>query len=279
MRWTVLVIILVYVLEVIFGLTYIVLVLNGVYPQNVPFKPWPVLLNIPLVLVLFDLDLSKRYNLRSGRKYARKVLHSVGLFCGGVGDVTFKVIPNSNFWFIFGAIFFLGGHLFYLMSYWPRKGFQSVQQLLINIFLLLVVIFGIFCVAFDNLAGDTFMKFGLWIYLAIEGSMVIFLATQPKDQNYCKNCRRIGIAGSILFFFSDVIIILNQGRKKRILFTDPLVMITYYLGQSLLAYGTRERTCFEMKQSKTQEYVNFGQESNSKYKSLNDDTTSADHIV
>ncbi|KAK2940284.1 hypothetical protein BLNAU_24810 [Blattamonas nauphoetae] len=91
------------------------------------------------------------------------------------------------------------------------------------------------------------LSIGMPIYLLVEGSVVVMTSLEPKKVESCARDRALGQLGAFLFYLSDVVLLCGMCLPYGIILRDFLVMLTYYSGQFLLAYGTRQWSSFNAK--------------------------------
>lgn len=145
---------------------------------------------------------------------------ALALAMGSLGDY-FLALKDGDKNFKRGITAFLVGHLFYLVVMVPHIGMPSALQML-GIALLAVMAIGT-CVWLSPKLGP--YKGPVWTYLGVISAMALAALSLPSALT--------GL-GALLFVFSDAVIVINQfGRPMP--YRGPIVWITYYVGQCLIA--------------------------------------------
>lgn len=154
------------------------------------------------------------------------VILTVGLVFAMLADI----VLNVNF--IGGALLFAVGHVFYFVSYGMLERFCRRDILLSGVIFTAAALILTFAPMFDF--GDAFMN-GLCIGYALVISFMVGKAVsnvirKPNTSNI------LLAAGSVLFFFSDLMLALYVfGDAPKI--TDILCVVTYYPAQCILAHA------------------------------------------
>ncbi len=133
----------------------------------------------------------------SDRKFA--IIMLIGLFFAMLGDIILEIN------FIFGAILFAVGHIFFFVSFCSLKSFHP-KDLIVGAFIFLCALLLILLLpAFDF--GSTLMQVVCILYALII-SMMVSKATMNLIRE--KNGLNVLIAiASILFFISDLMLLFN----------------------------------------------------------------------
>ena len=153
------------------------------------------------------------------------IILCVALFVAMLGDVII------NIEFMSGAIIFAVGHIFYFVAYCMLKKFSWVD---------LVCIIGVaipsLCVVLFTPGlnyGAVIMKVVCCAYAAIISCMVGKALGNMIKEKTLTNI--IIFIGSALFFISDLMLLLNVfGNIK---WAIVLCLLTYYVGQIIIAFG------------------------------------------
>lgn len=152
------------------------------------------------------------------------IVLSIALFLAMIGDVVL------NLHFLFGAIIFAIGHIFYFISYCFKSKFRWIDLIIAAaIFIpsaLIIILVPIF-----NF-GEILMQIVCIIY-----ALIISCMLGKSISNFIKNrsiSNFIILLGSLLFFFSDLMLLFDVFANMSSLFVS-LCLATYYPGQALLA--------------------------------------------
>lgn len=144
--------------------------------------------------------------------------------------------------FILGAVAFAIGHIMYFVAYCIRKRFKKEDGVGISVVLIPSVSFLIFAPIFDY--DGMFIKIVCVAYAVIISCMVGKALGNLYAQ---KNPVNILIAaGSILFFFSDLMLVLHAFGGAHFV-ADILCLMTYYPGQGVLGYSIYQGVLESMK--------------------------------
>ena len=150
----------------------------------------------------------------------------VGLFFAMMGDIILEVH------FVFGAALFAVGHVFYFVAYTFLSKFKWEDLIYAIVILVVVVPFILFVPIFDF--GGVFMQIVCVAYAIIISCMV-----SKSISNFIQNKSRLNLiimVGSILFMFSDLMLLLNVfANLPRVI--GILCLATYYPAECLLAYS------------------------------------------
>lgn len=149
-----------------------------------------------------------------------------GLVFAMLGDIIL------NIEFVIGAALFAIGHIFYFVAYCFISKFKWVDLLFGAAIFVPAVLFIIFVPLFDF--GGTLMEIVCVVYAIIISFMV---GKAISNVVASKNLTNILIlVGSLLFFFSDLMLLLNVfGSLPK--FVDILCLATYYPAECLLAFS------------------------------------------
>ena len=152
------------------------------------------------------------------------IIMTIGLFFAMLGDILL------NIEFIVGAILFAVAHVWYFIAYTCIQKFKATD-LIYGIAIFIPSVIFILCMPFLDFGG-LLMKIIVICYALIislmVGKSIANLVQQPTGQNI------LIVIGSILFFFSDLMLLLNVfGDLSRVF--DVLCLATYYPAECLLA--------------------------------------------
>ena len=185
-------------------------------------KTWVKGLTSALFVVLGAINLFFVFNKTDKKKFA--IILLIGLFFAMLGDILLEFV------FIAGAGFFALGHVFFFASYcflielnWK----DFIYGLIIFIpSVLLITLAPIF--NFDGIL----MEIVCVVYALIISLMVGKAVSNFVQQKSVLNL--IILIGSALFFFSDLMLLLNKFYSYSIV-TSLLCLLTYYPAEFLLA--------------------------------------------
>ncbi len=154
------------------------------------------------------------------------VILAVGLVFAMLGDI----VLNVNF--IGGALLFAVGHIFYVISYAQLQRIGKPDLLLSGIIFAASALILLFVPIFDF--GDPVMK-GICIGYAFVISCMVGKAFANAAREHTVTNVLLA-AGSFLFFFSDLMLVLYVfGDAPKII--DTLCVATYYPAQCILAHA------------------------------------------
>ena len=154
------------------------------------------------------------------------IIMFVGLILGMLGDIFL------NIEFITGAIFFAIGHIIYFIAYCYLEKFNYIDILAGLAIFIPSMLFISFAPIFDF--GGSVMKILCVIYALFISCMVgKSIANLIRERNLLNI---LLVAGSILFFFSDLMLLLYVFANLSSL-ANALCLITYYPAQCLLAFS------------------------------------------
>lgn len=145
---------------------------------------------------------------------------ALALACGSAGDF-FLALKGEAINFKRGILAFLVGHVFYLIVMLPRLVMPSTLQIA-GMVLLGVMAIGV-CWWLGAKLGP--YRNAIWTYMGVISLMALAALAMPSIWT--------GI-GALLFVFSDAVIVVNQFGRP-VPYRGPIVWVTYYVGQGLLA--------------------------------------------
>lgn len=145
---------------------------------------------------------------------------TLALTFGSAGDF-FLALKGDPKNFKRGIAAFLVGHIFYLVVMVPRLVAPSPTQI---VCMLALAVFSIgVCVWIAPKLGS--YKKPVWAYMGVISVMAFAALAMPTLTT--------GI-GAMLFVFSDAVIVVNQFARP-VPYRGPIVWITYYVGQAMIA--------------------------------------------
>ena len=150
------------------------------------------------------------------------------VFCLG-GDV-FLALPQKRM-FLFGLIFFLIGHVFYMFAFFRILDMSQMAWMGSAVFLL--VSLRIFFWLAPNLEK---MKVPVMIYMAVITLMIMGAWSLLCDVQLPRTARIQIFSGALLFYVSDLFVARNRFLKKEF-FNRLAGLPLYYAGQFLLAFS------------------------------------------
>jgi hypothetical protein len=156
------------------------------------------------------------------RKFGIIIL--IGLVFAMLGDIVLNVFFEG------GAVLFAIGHIFYMIAYCQLIPFKWTDLIASATIFIPSVLFITLAPMFDF--GGLFMEMICIIY-----ALIISIMVGKSITNLIKECNLVNLIitiGSVLFFFSDLMLLLNVfGGLPHII--DILCIATYYPAQCLLA--------------------------------------------
>ena len=171
--------------------------------------------------------LNVAYLLLSRRKSLRfPVLLTVGLAVAMIGDIV------VNLRFIEGALIFAVGHIFHFIAYCCHRSLRKADVILsLGIFAASALI--LTCVPAFDFGGGLLLGICLGYALIISFMVGKASGNAVRERNTGNVLRMIG---SILFFFSDLMLVLYYfADAPRIV--DILCVVTYYPAQCLIGHS------------------------------------------
>ncbi len=151
-----------------------------------------------------------------------------GLVFAMLGDI----ILNIKGGFIYGAALFAIGHIFFFISYCFVLKFKWTDLIYGVVIFLPSILFITLAPIFDF--GGVLMEIVCVVYAIIISLMVgKAIANFVRDKNWLT---LILMAGSILFFFSDLMLLINVFAGLSKIF-DILCLATYYPAEAILAFS------------------------------------------
>lgn len=168
------------------------------------------------------------YALKNGTSYKKfAITMVVGLFFAMLGDILLEIE------FIVGALLFALGHVCYFIAYCFVIGFKLKDLIYGAIIFVPSVLFITLAPIFDF--GGIVMELVCVFYAIIISCMVGKTISNLVQQKTLLNI--LLVVGSCLFFFSDLMLLLNVFGNISSTVTGALCLITYYPAECLLAYS------------------------------------------
>eukprot|EP01126_Amoeba_proteus_P021947 TRINITY_DN222_c0_g1_i31.p1 TRINITY_DN222_c0_g1~~TRINITY_DN222_c0_g1_i31.p1 ORF type:complete len:228 (+),score=37.10 TRINITY_DN222_c0_g1_i31:110-793(+) len=188
------------------------------------------LTKVPLSALFLVVAFGDNFQVISSNSY--DLLMTLGLLCGFLGDVL--LIGDSSQSFLCGLVVFLLGHVFYffafcnLFSGLPKESNEwIVQTCVLLIFVILVHVFYLS----PNVPSN--FKVHVLAYLVVITAMVFSSFLVWNASQVDPTTRILVLAGSVLFFFSD----LGVAREKFVrptIWNKVFALPAYFIGQFLL---------------------------------------------
>ncbi|KAA6385908.1 MAG: hypothetical protein EZS28_018568 [Streblomastix strix] len=223
-------------------------------------KTTPVLLLLPLVHIVWR----KQIGAKNTASLFLLTFYTIGILLSAIGDLLLvRDIWESSY--TFGASSFILGLLCYAVAFYPKKeGYQT--RVFIQSFIIMTVISScVFLIIFRGVYNSPVNIVTCFIYLLTQCIIVTSFVSQPNNsQDRCEQCQSVGSCGAILFCLSDFMLIIdaglkmieqNNGRDGTIPgfpLRNYAVMLTYYAGQFMIAWCTRQWSCAERNKVKEQ---------------------------
>lgn len=185
---------------------------------------WVKGLTSALFVVLGAINLFFVFNKTDKKKFA--IILLIGLFFAMLGDILLEFV------FIAGAAFFAMGHVFFFLSYCFLIGLNWKDFIYGLIIFVPSVLFITLAPIFSF--GGVLMEIVCVVY-----ALIISLMVGKALSNYVQQksvLHLIILIGSALFFFSDLMLLLNKFYTQSIV-TSLLCLLTYYPAEFLLAHS------------------------------------------
>jgi alkenylglycerophosphocholine/alkenylglycerophosphoethanolamine hydrolase len=192
------------------------------YIFAIPSEPEAVKLLFKLIPMALIIAYAYRLSADSRKRYHWLVL--TGLFFCAIGDGTLR-------WFVFGLSAFLVGHLFYLTAFFGRWRFSKLRLATALPIAAFAAVMGSQLVQALTDSGKTDLIVPVLVYVAVISTM---------GWSAIMTGNRTAIAGSLLFMASDSILSWNMFVSD-VPYSGPLIMLTYYSAQFLIAASLREK--------------------------------------
>ena len=153
-------------------------------------------------------------------------LFVAGLFFSFLGDVL--LLGSGELYFIFGLLFFLIAHVFYILMVLKLVKKPLISQVITAIIPYLIIFIVLLNLLYSGLNGMRIpvIVYALTISFLGTSSLVLFL--QNKEKTFL-----ILVIGVLLFIISDSVLALNMFYKKQAIY-PILIMSTYVTAQYLI---------------------------------------------
>lgn len=163
------------------------------------------------------------------------VLLILALATSWLGDVL--LMPSGNKWFVMGGISFLISHLLFISVYVSNIDFASVNWRLVVPAALVYYGIGLAVILALRKTTPKAMLAPMYLYLIANSTMNVFAFMQMLTRPCTGSV--LAMVGAILFYISDCTLFLVRYHKnKDLIFKKHFtVMLTYILGEFLIAYG------------------------------------------
>ncbi len=166
-------------------------------------------------------------------RYANLV--SIGLIFSSFGDIALQLNGANFFYFMFGIVFFLIAHLFYIAAY--RSSVIDYKQW-IPTGVVYVALYG--CLMGIMVPSiDPPLIAAVLVYGCVICSMAFLATNRYFTEQICKSSRTVGLIGALFFVASDSTLSLNK-FKTPIPGADIIIMVTYYIGQTFIAMSAKD---------------------------------------
>ncbi len=205
-----------------FALPALIALTGLLYIFVIPSEPEAVKLLFKVIPMALIIAYAYRLSADSRKRYHWLIM--AGLFFCTIGDGTLR-------WFVVGLSAFLVGHLFYLTAFIGRWRFSKLR------FAALLPI-AAFAVLMGNELDQALSADGKPSLIAPVVAYVAVICTMGWTAIMTGS--RTAIAGSLLFMVSDSILSWNMFVSD-IAYSGPLIMLTYYSAQFLIASSLREK--------------------------------------
>jgi len=205
-----------------FALPALIALTGLLYIFAIPSDPQGVKLLFKLIPMALILLYGYQASADSRKRYHYLVLS--GLFFCAIGDGTLR-------WFVVGLSAFLVGHLFYLTAFFGRWRYSKIRFATLLPIVAFAVLMGNELVQALSGDGKGHLIVPVLAYVAVITTMAwSAIMTGSKT----------AIAGSLLFLVSDSILSWNMFVSD-VTYSGPLIMLTYYSAQFLIASSLREK--------------------------------------
>eukprot|EP01031_Cornospumella_fuschlensis_P038559 gene38559-46868_t len=156
----------------------------------------------------------------------------MGLILSSFGDIFLELDDEKVAdLFVPGLVSFLIGHLLYIKGLKEplMKGYQFVLGVL-----------AIYLLGMTSLIvpmAEAMLKVPIVVYASVICTMVFYSINRASNNQHSITSQRLAAAGAVVFAVSDTILALDRFYTP-IETAKTLVMVTYYLGQTLIAAST-----------------------------------------
>ena len=160
----------------------------------------------------------------------------VAILCGCSGD-TFLMFKDNDKYFLLGMLSFMLGHIFYIISFTLYIGVDMILFPVLGLLLFLPTLIILYFTfpRFKDKMGD--MKIPVMVYMGVIMTMNLFTIFRLSKIGLFCPCFFLTYLGSVLFILSDSLIAVNIFDDKKVKNVRIYIMVTYILGQFLIAQG------------------------------------------
>ena len=216
------------ILITLYTLDCIVHFIECIHPQQ-KIKIITKSLLMPLLLLIY---------LSITPKHLHCKFYSTGLIFGAIGDIIL-LCPDDSFLNSIGATFFALGHVCYMISFSKRMGMKEFKENILMSFIFLSFILVNFYFQYIHylkgwLTGHIFHVPTVLYFLVIcaintFSSLLFFFKKSVSSFFIC--------LGSLIFWYSDFVLVENMYSKKILYLARFRVMTTYVAAQTCIAFG------------------------------------------
>lgn len=203
-----------------YGLPSLIVVMGVLYIFVIPDEPQAVKLLFKLIPMWLIIAYGYLH-MPSNRKRCHWMI-GTGLFFCMLGDGLLG-------WFIIGLSAFLIGHLFYVAAFISRWRFSAIRFFML-IPILAYASFMSWHLLQALIQADNYVMAAAVLVYIIVISFMIWSAIMTGN--------KLAMAGSVLFAVSDSILAWDRFVSD-VVFAGPLIMLTYYTAQFLIASSLR----------------------------------------
>ncbi|CAH8720590.1 lysoplasmalogenase [Paenibacillus thiaminolyticus] len=204
-----------------YGLPSLIVVMGVLYIFVIPDEPQAVKLLFKLIPMWLIIAYGYLH-MTSSRKRCHWMI-GTGLFFCMLGDGLLMG------WFIIGLAAFLIGHLFYVAAFISRWRFSAIRFFML-IPILAYASFMSWHLLQALIQADNYVMAAAVLVYIIVISFMIWSAIMTGN--------KLAMAGSVLFAVSDSILAWDRFVSE-VVFAGPLIMLTYYTAQFLIASSLR----------------------------------------
>jgi len=198
-----------YAVFLCFGLLFLATMHMSPYPLDYLIKTIPI---VCLAVLAF-----------SSIPGIKGILIGVGLLFSGCGDILLHI--DGVAYFVYGLGSFLIAHLFYIAAFIRQPAFVRSRLPVLLAIGAYGVIMGV--VLFPRL-GDMLIPVAAYLFIILAMGISAALGTAN---------RTLVIVGALLFILSGSLIAITRFLTP-VPLSDYLIMITYYLAQSFITFGS-----------------------------------------
>jgi len=172
---------------------------------------------------------------------SKYIKYSIVLLTGLTVACVADVVLNLNF--MFGAVVFAVGHIFYFVAYTLLYKFKWMDLIIASIIFVPSCLVLVFVPIFDF--GGIIMQLVCIVYAIIISCMLGKAISNLVQERTFSNA--LIVLGSALFFFSDLMLLFDVFASTASLIFGILCMISYWPGQAVIAHSILEKVEEEKK--------------------------------